>query len=53
MAEATFDAAAIERLVPMRRAGQPDEVAALVGFLMSEAAGYLSGQVIAIDGAMT
>jgi 3-oxoacyl-[acyl-carrier protein] reductase len=53
MAEATFDAAAIERLVPMRRAGQPDEVAALVAFLMSDAAGYLSGQVIAIDGAMT
>jgi 3-oxoacyl-[acyl-carrier protein] reductase len=37
----------------MRRAGQPDEVAALVAFLMSESAGYLSGQVIAIDGAMT
>ena len=53
MSHGTFDAAAIERLVPMRRAGQPDEIAALVAFLMSEDAGYLSGQVIAIDGAMT
>ena len=53
MAEGAFDAAAIERLVPMRRAGQPDEIAALVAFLMSDEAGYLSGQVIAIDGAMT
>jgi NAD(P)-dependent dehydrogenase (short-subunit alcohol dehydrogenase family) len=39
--------------VPMKRAGQPEEVAALVGFLASEEAGYISGQVISIDGAMT
>ena len=45
--------AAIASLVPMKRAGQPDEVAALVGFLASDEAGYISGQVIAIDGAMT
>ena len=43
----------IESLVPMKRAGQPDEVAALVGFLASDEAGYISGQVIAIDGGMT
>jgi 3-oxoacyl-[acyl-carrier protein] reductase len=36
----------------MKRAGEPDEVAALVGFLASEEAGYISGQVISIDGAM-
>ena len=42
----------IERLVPMKRAGTPEEVAALVGFLASDAAGYISGQVIAINGAM-
>jgi 3-oxoacyl-[acyl-carrier protein] reductase len=42
----------IERLVPMKRAGTPDEVAALVGFLASDAAGYISGQVISINGAM-
>jgi 3-oxoacyl-[acyl-carrier protein] reductase len=52
MAEAVFDQAAIERLVPMKRAGTPDEVAALVAFLASDAAGYISGQIISINGAM-
>ena len=52
MSEAAFDSAAIEKLVPMKRAGTPEEVAALVGFLASEQAGYLSGQVISINGAM-
>jgi len=37
----------------MKRAGRPEEVAALVGFLASDEAGYISGQVISIDGAMT
>jgi 3-oxoacyl-[acyl-carrier protein] reductase len=36
----------------MKRAGTPAEVAALVAFLASEQAGYLSGQVISINGAM-
>jgi 3-oxoacyl-[acyl-carrier protein] reductase len=48
-----FTETAISSLVPMKRAGQPDEVAALVGFLASDEAGYISGQVISIDGAMT
>ena len=47
-----FDPAAIKRLVPMNRAGTPEEVAALVGFLASDDAGYISGQVININGAM-
>ena len=53
MTEAVFDQAQIDRLVPMQRAGWPAEVAALVAFLVSDEAGYVSGQVIAIDGAMT
>jgi 3-oxoacyl-[acyl-carrier protein] reductase len=36
----------------MKRAGTPEEVAALVGFLASEQASYISGQVISINGAM-
>ncbi len=39
--------------VPMRRVGQPHEVAKLVGFLASDDAAYITGQVIAIDGGMT
>ena len=52
MAEATFDKALIERLVPMKRMGRAEEVAALVAFLASDEAGYISGQVISINGAM-
>lgn len=52
MAEKSFDAAAIERMVPMKRAGSAAEVAALVAFLASPDAGYISGQIISINGAM-
>jgi len=52
MAQAVFDEAAIKRLVPMQRAGTPEEVARLVGFLASDAAAYISGQVLSINGAM-
>jgi len=49
---AQIDPAVIERLVPMKRAGSAAEVAALVAFLASDEAGYISGQVVSINGAM-
>ncbi len=52
MSEGAFDADAIKKLVPMQRAGQPEEVAELVAFLASDRAAYISGQVISINGAM-
>ena len=39
--------------IPMLRVGLPEEVAALVAFLFSEQASYISGAVIPIDGALT
>ena len=50
MVEQTFKPEQIEALVPMKRAGTPQEVAHLVGFLASEKAVYISGQVISING---
>lgn len=52
MSGEVFDREVIERLVPMKRSGKPGEVADLIGFLASEQAGYISGQVISINGAM-
>ena len=53
MLDGTFSPARIKELVPLGRAGRPEEVAATVGFLCSDLAGYISGQVISVDGAMT
>lgn len=52
MSQDSFDATAIAQLVPMKRAGRPEEVADLVSFLTSERAAYISGQVISINGGM-
>jgi len=49
---AAIDPAMIEKLVPMKRAGSAAEVAALVAFLASDEAGYISGQIVSINGAM-
>ncbi len=42
----------IKKMIPARRAGKPDEVAAAVAFLMSEDAGYITRQVIAVNGGL-
>ena len=52
MTEEAFDKNKIKQLVPMNRAGKAEEVASLVGYLASDAAGYISAQVININGAM-
>ena len=39
-------------LIPMRRAGQPEEVAKVALFLASDLSSYVSGQVIQVNGAM-
>ena len=52
MSQDSFDAPTIAKLVPMQRAGRPEEVADLVSFLASERAAYISGQIISINGGM-
>ena len=50
MSNSSFDAASIAQLVPMKRAGRPEEVADLVSFLASDRAAYITGQIISING---
>ena len=52
MTAQAFPPETINRLVPMKRAGEPSEVAELVAFLASDRAAYISGQIISINGAM-
>ena len=52
MAGAAFGPEDIARLVPMKRAGTPRELASVVSFLCSDAAAYVSGQVIGVNGGM-
>jgi 3-oxoacyl-[acyl-carrier protein] reductase len=45
-----FDAATIASFVALQRPGKPEDVAAVVSFLASDAAGYITGQTIPVDG---
>lgn len=52
MTESSFPKETINAMVPMKRAGRPEEVADLISFLASDRAAYISGQIISINGAM-
>ena len=52
MTESAFPKEVINSMVPMKRAGTPEEVADLIAFLASDRAAYISGQIISINGAM-
>jgi 3-oxoacyl-[acyl-carrier protein] reductase len=52
MIKGVFDEKTIAGMVPMKRAGKPEEVADLVGFLASTQASYISGQIISVNGGM-
>lgn len=44
---------ALERAIPMRRLGRPEDVAPAVAFLSSDAAGYVTGQTLSVSGGLT
>jgi NAD(P)-dependent dehydrogenase (short-subunit alcohol dehydrogenase family) len=48
-----FDASSFERRIPLRRAGRPEEIAETIYFLCSDAASYITGQTIVVDGGLT
>jgi 3-oxoacyl-[acyl-carrier protein] reductase len=52
MAGMAFPPERIKQLVPAQRAGQPEEVASMVAYLVSDAAAYVTGQVLSINGGL-
>jgi len=53
MSEGIFDAKRVAELIPLQRMGRAEEVAAVVDFLASDAAGYITGQEVPVNGGMT
>ncbi len=53
MSAGAFDEAMIRQLVPLQRAGTPDDIAHAVAFLASDAASYITGQILPVNGGMT
>ncbi len=49
---ADLDEKELSKLVPLRRFGTPEEVAALAAFLVSDEAAYITGEVINISGGL-
>ncbi|MDR2038537.1 MAG: 3-oxoacyl-ACP reductase FabG [Bacteroidales bacterium] len=47
-----LDEGTLKSMIPAGRFGQPEEVAALVGFLASEQAAYITGEVVSINGGL-
>jgi NAD(P)-dependent dehydrogenase (short-subunit alcohol dehydrogenase family) len=47
-----FDAATIQSMVSLQRVGRPEDVAAAVSFLATDAAGYITGQTVPVDGGL-
>ncbi|MCP5181926.1 MAG: glucose 1-dehydrogenase [Pseudomonadales bacterium] len=45
--------AALEKSIPLRRLGTPDDIAGMVAFLISAEAGYITGQTISVSGGLT
>lgn len=41
------------KIIPMRRAGKPEEVSSLISYLMSDKASYITGEVISVTGGLT
>lgn len=53
MSAGAFDEETIRRIVPLQRMGTADDVAGVVGFLASDRASYITGQVVPVNGGIT